>query len=570
MSIFVRLTLIFITIITIFALLISLFSYYSLRSHYLNTLTSYLESNAILARNLLENLMENPDIEKIDSIVDNLARSLNVRITVVDVSGKVLGDSMRNPMEMENHKERIEIKDALIKGFGKSIRYSTTIDESMLYVAIPIKRGEKTLGVVRNSISLKNVKSLLEEMRNKLFLSFIIAVLIAFLTSILLTKILTKPIIELKETSMEIAKGNFHFKMPQSKVAEFRELARNFQIMASNIKELISKIEREGNELRTIIENIKEALVVTDKKGRITIANSAFKNLSRTEKFTGRFFWEVLRNIDLKDMFEKAIMSQQSEIKEISIGNSFYLVSCAILPEELIFVFTDITPLKQIEKTKKELISNISHELKTPLTAIKGFVETLEENVKDPESSSFIKIIKRQTERMTNILKDILTLSGLEDRAFQLRTEKVNLNELIENTIRLFGKRIKDKGLEMEFNYGEKITINADPELLEQLLINLIENAIDYTEKGKIGVSIKISGSQVAIEVFDTGIGIPEEHIPRIFERFYVVDKSRSKEAGGTGLGLSIVKHIVLLHNGDIKVESKVGKGSRFTVTLPL
>ncbi len=570
MSIFIRVNLIFIVIITIFALLISIFSYYSLRSHYLNTITSHLENTALLARNLLKNSMKNPDIGEIDSMVDNLARDLNVRITVVDSCGKVLGDSLRNPGEMENHSERIEIKDALSKGFGKSIRYSTTLDETLLYVAIPIKEGEKTLGVVRNSISLKNVKALLEEMRNKLLLSFLITVLIASLTSILLTKILTKPIIDLKKTSMEIAKGNFHFKMPESNVAEFRELANNFQIMASNIKELIGKIEREGNELRTIIENIKEVLIVTDKKGRITIANSAFRALSRTENFIGRFFWEVLRSIDLKDMFEKVIKSQQSETKEVSIGNNFYLVSCAILPEELIFVFTDITPLKQIEKKKRELISNISHELKTPLTAIKGFVETLEETLKDPESISFVKIIKRQTERMINILKDILTLSRLEDRAFQLRIEKVNLNELIENTMKLFEKRIKDKGLEMEFSYEKEITINADPELLEQLIINLIENAINYTEKGKIGVSIKGFSSMVKIEVFDTGIGISEEHIPRIFERFYVVDKSHSKEAGGTGLGLSIVKHIVLLHNGEIEVESKVGEGSRFIITLPL
>lgn len=570
MYIFVRLNLIFIIIITIFALLISFLSYYSLRSHYLNTITSHLENSAILTRNLLETLMKNPDIVEIDSMVDNLAKGLNVRITVVDISGTVLGDSQRNPMEMENHKERIEIKDALSKGFGKSMRYSTTLNESMLYVAIPIKEGEKTLGVVRNSISLKKVKTLLEEMRNKLLLSFIITVFIAFLTSILLTKIFTKPIIELKKTSMEIAKGNFHFKMPESNVPEFRELAKNFQSMTLNIKELIGKIEREGNELRAIIENIKEALVVTDKKGIITIANSAFKNLSRTENSIGRFFWEVLRNIDLKDMFEKAMKSQHSEIKEISIGNNFYLASCAILPEELIFVFTDITPLKQIEKTKRELISNISHELKTPLTAIKGFVETLEERVQDPESISFVKIIKRQTERMINILKDILTLSRLEDRAFQLRIETVNLNELIENTMKLFEKRAKDKGLEMEFSCEKKIVINADPELLEQLLINLIENAINYTERGKIGISLNSSSSTVKIEVFDTGIGIPEEHIPRIFERFHVVDKSRSKETGGTGLGLSIVKHIVLLHNGDIKVESKIGEGSKFTVTLPL
>lgn len=570
MSIFGRLTITFILLITIFALLISILSYYSLRSHYLNTITSNLENDAILLRNLLETSMENPEIEEIDSTVDNLARSLNVRITVVDISGKVLGDSMRDPRDMENHINRVEIKDALIKGFGKSIRYSTTIDENMLYVAIPIKKGEKILGVVRTSISLKDVRALINEIRKKILLSFLITVFVSSIVSIFLTKILTKPIVELKKASMEIAKGNFEVRIPRSNISEISELAKNFQTMATNIQELIEGIKREGEELRAIVENIKEALVVTDEKGRIALANSAFKYLSRSEGFTGRFFWEVLRSIDLKDIFEEAIKSGRQETKEIKIGNNFFLVSCALLPEKFIFVFTDITPLKEIERTKREIISNISHELKTPLTAIKGFVETLEESVKDPESLSFVKIIKRQTERIINILKDVLTLSKLEDRGFQLKIEKVNLNEIIEKTLKLFEKRIEEKGLEMEFSPQETIIINADPDLIEQLLINLIDNAINYTEKGKVGVSIRRINSMVRIEVFDTGIGIPEEHIPRIFERFYVVDKSRSKEKGGTGLGLSIVKHIVLLHNGDIKVESKVGEGSRFIITLPL
>lgn len=569
LSLFSRMTLTFIILIGIFTLLISLFSYYSINQHYLSTLTNHLTNNASIVRTVVEPLIKNGDIEKIDNIIDNLAKNLNIRITVVDISGKVLGDSLRDPQEMENHGNRIEIKGAINKGFGKSIRFSTTVEERMLYVAIPIKEREKTLGIIRTSIFLKDIKFLIKDIRKKIFLSFLITLLISSLTSVLLTKFFTKPIVELKKASIEIAKGNFDTKIPQSNILEIKELAKNFEKMASNIKELVKEIEKERDELRSIIESIREGLVVTDRKGRVILANSSFKELTRLENLAGRYFWEVLRSIELKDMFENISDSQISEIKEINIGSNVYLVSSAILPEEMIFVFSDITFIKQFEKTKKELISNISHELRTPLTAIKGFVETLEESLKEPELISFIEIVKRQTERLINILKDILTLSRLEE-TFQLRKEKVNLNEIVRNIFKLLDKKINKKGLEVEFSSEGILEINSDPDLMEQLFINLIENAINYTEKGKIGVSLKKIDSKVRIEVFDTGIGIPEEHIPRIFERFYVVDKSRSKEIGGTGLGLSIVKHIVLLHNGDIKVESKVGEGSRFIIYLPL
>ena len=570
MSVFKRITVVFISVLAFFTILIFIFSSRSISSHYINTITSYLESDAILIRNLLKPMMENPDIEEIDSIVDRIAQGLNVRITVVDVSGKVLGDSLKDPRDMENHGNRIEIKDALNKGLGKSIRYSTTVDRKMLYVALPIKDGEKNLGVVRTSLFLKDVETIVSEVRKKLFLYFLFTLLVAFLMLSFLTRTITKPINELNRASKEMAKHNFEVSLPETSILEIKELIKNFQIMASKVRELINEINAERDGLKTIIENIKEGIVVTDKNGRIVILNPSFKTITSSDILTGRFFWEVLRSVEAKELFEEIKKSQKSEAKELKIGNNFFIVSCGRLPEGFVFVFTDITPLKQIERTKRELISNISHELKTPLTAIKGFVETLEDVVKDEDAQSFIRIMKRQTERMIKILKDILTLSKFEDSAFQLNIEKVNLKELAERTLKLFEKRMKEKGLTAEFSCEENITINADPELMEQMLINLIDNAINYTEKGRIGVSIKIFNSKVKVEVFDTGIGIPEEHIPRIFERFYVVEKSRAKETGGTGLGLSIVKHIVLLHNGDIKVESKVGEGTRFIITLPL
>lgn len=570
LSLFSRLTLTFVILIAIFSLLISIFSYYSINYHYLKTLTNHLTNNAYMVEAVIKPLIKNGNIEKIDSVVDNLSKNLNIRITVVDSSGKVLGDSLRDPKEMENHANRVEIRDAINKGFGKSIRFSTTIEERMLYVAISIKDGEKTIGVVRTSIFLKDIKSLLKDIRKEIFLSFLITLLIASLISILLTKILTKPLAGLKKATDEIAQGNFNAKIPESTIKEIKELSKNFENMALNIRELVREIEKERNELRTIIESMREALVVTDRKGKIILTNSSFRELAKTENLTQRYFWEVLRSVELKDIFEKITNSQSPEKKEIKIGNNFYLLSSAILSEEIIFVLAEITSVKQLEKTKKELITNISHELKTPLTAIKGFIETLEESINDPRSLEFINIIKRQTERLINILKDVLTLSRLEESTLKLNIEKVELNSLVNNVLKLFEKRIKDKNLKVEFSPEETIEINADRDLLEQLFLNLIENAINYTEKGKIGISMEKTDSKLKIEVFDTGIGIPQEHIPRIFERFYVVDKSRSKETGGTGLGLSIVKHIVLLHNGDIKVESKIGEGSKFIITLPL
>lgn len=570
LSLFSRLALTFIILNIIFSILIFLLSYYSIKSHYLNTLTSHLKNYAIITETLVKPLIKNPDIERIDSVVNNLSKDLNIRITVVDSSGVVLGDSLKDPREMENHINRIEIKDALKNGFGRSIRYSTTLEESMLYVAIPVKDGRETYGVIRTSIFLKDVKILLEDIRKKIFFSLFLAVLIASLISFILSKMLTRPVIELERASVEIARGNFNTKVPESNIRELRELAKNFQNMVSNIRELIKEIEKEREELRSIIENVKEGLVVTDKKGRILLSNPAFKELASAKNLEGRYFWEVLRSIELRDMFEKAIKLESQVTEEINIGNKVFLVSCTLLPEEMIFVLSDITSVKQLEKQKKELIANISHELRTPLTAIRGFIETMEESIENSEVLAFISIIKRQTERLINILKDILTLSYIEDRAFQLKIDKVNLNALVNHTFKLFEKRIKEKGLEFEFFSEEVLEMNADPELLEQLFINLIENAVNYTEKGKIGISMVRIDSKIKIEVFDTGIGIPQEHIPRIFERFYVVDKSRSRETGGTGLGLSIVKHIVILHNGDIKVESKVGEGSKFIITFPL
>ena len=257
--------------------------------------------------------------------------------------------------------------------------------------------------------------------------------------------------------------------------------------------------------------------------------------------------------------------------EELELNDRIYLCSATFLEarEETIVIFHDITERKNVEKMKRDFVVNVSHELRTPLTAIKGYVETLEEEV-DKKGRRYVEVIKRNTERLIAIVQDLLLLSELEEKE-SLEIEKVNIKEIVENVIRISEHKLKEKKLDFRVNIENDIPpLRADFFKLEQMFVNLIDNAIKYTEKGEISVSAKHDQEKIIIEIKDTGIGIPKEHLNRIFERFYVVDKSRSRKLGGTGLGLSIVKHIVILHKGKIDVESTAGAGTKFTVTLPL
>ncbi|RLE05479.1 MAG: PAS domain-containing sensor histidine kinase, partial [Candidatus Aminicenantes bacterium] len=257
-------------------------------------------------------------------------------------------------------------------------------------------------------------------------------------------------------------------------------------------------------------------------------------------------------------------------LEEIELNKKIFLCSFVFIPskEELIIVFHDITEFKRLEKIKRDFVVNVSHELRTPLTAIKGYVETLEEEV-EGEAKRYLEIIKKHTERLINIVQDLLLLSELEEKGLSEAREDVDLKDMVEDVFKIFKQKAEEKNLKLSLVSENKPVVRGDPFKLEQMFINLIDNAIKYTEKGEVLVSLKRADKGVVVEVKDTGVGIPAEHLDRIFERFYVVDKSHSRKLGGTGLGLSIVKHIVLLHNGKIDVESKLGKGAKFTIVLP-
>ncbi len=560
------------------------FSFKTLKGFYLRQLESDMKKVALSLSDIFLPYMEKMSAAplnvqpEINRLAKKYGKRLKIRITVIAPDGTVWGDSERSPQTMENHANRPEIKGALKRQSASILRFSATLQRYMLYTAILISKDKKPLGYLRVSIFVKDINELLERLKKQLFELTITLSLIASLIALVFSKSFSNPLALVMKAVSDIAKGNFKTRINIQSQDEWGQLARHLNEMAQKLEDLFNELSLERKELKSIMERIQAGLLVLDLEGRIIFCNQSFKlfggvQLPRgNDTLEGRFYWEVLRGADLNPFLQKIRQKPGNYLEEITIKSNIYLCSTTYMKrrKQLVLIFHDITPLKEIQRVKRDLVANVSHELKTPLTAIRGFVETLLDMEEEPDKRHYLEIIERHTKRLDNIIKDLLILSDLENKK-ELNLEKVNLPKLINEIQTLFISRIKKKGLLFvtEVAPGAE-EIKADAFQLEQLFFNLIDNAIKYTPKGKIEVKVTPFGEdKIKIIVSDSGIGIPQEHLPYIFERFYVVNKSRSRKSGGTGLGLSIVKHIVQIHKGEIKVRSKLGKGTKFVVVLP-
>ncbi len=568
-SIFLKIFFSFCLIILSLSILIFFFSFRTIKSHYINTLSLDLKNLSYALQLRVLPLIEEKNFKRLDSLVKEIGKSIKTRITVIAPSGKVLADSEKDPNLMENHNDRPEIRQAIADGFGKSLRFSTTVKEEMLYVAIPVKSKEEFLGVLRVSLFLKDINKLLNNLKLKIFGIVIFITLLSLLGAFSFSKNLSQHLKELVSASNKLAEGDFSVKVRLKRDDEIGKLANSFNKMSEKLKQLFDNLALKQEELNSIISFLEEGLLVLDKKGKIVLFNESFKRIVQINP-EGKFWWEILRNPKLPQLIEKAKEEKRVSPQELELNEKVFLCSFVLIPskEELIIVLHDITELKKVEKMKKDFVVNVSHELRTPLTAIKGYVETLEEEVKG-DARHYLEIIEKHTERLINIVSDLLSLSELEEKGLTQIKEKVNLEEMAKDVCKIFMQKAKEKNLTLNLICESKVVIKGDPFKLEQMLINLIDNALKYTEKGEISILLKQTDKEVIVKIKDTGTGIPKEHLDRIFERFYVVDKSRSKKLGGTGLGLSIVKHIVLLHNGRIDVKSSPGEGTEFTIVFP-
>jgi two-component system phosphate regulon sensor histidine kinase PhoR len=510
------------------------------------------------------------EMQAIDSLVKIIGFSSHSRITVVLPDGTVVADSEKEPSTMENHKDRPEIIEAASNREGSAIRYSYSINKDMLYNAIQVRNGSKLLGFSRVSIPLHYMDILYSDLIWRIIAITAVILIVSLIMFFIFSQKVSGNINKLVSASKTIADGDFSTKVYLNTSDELKILAENFNNMSNRLNELFNEVSFKQEELRSIIKSIKDGIVVIDAKDRITLSNENFKSYFNNGEIIGKYFWELIRDLNFKKLIKKVQHKGESKVTEVHFGENYYLASASWndIKKETVVIFYDINELKKLEQVKKDFIVNVSHELRTPLTAIKGFVETLMDDASE-EQKHYINIISRQTQRLINIVQDLLLLSKVENPETKINLSIIKPNNMVDNIFRVFQAASQEKGIELKALIGESTEIVADESMLEQIFINLIENALKYTDSGSITISITNDENTGTIEVEDTGMGIPTEHQGRIFERFYTVNKSRAKNMSGTGLGLAIVKHIVSLHNGSISFTSTVGKGTKFTIQLP-
>ncbi|HBU70309.1 MAG TPA: hypothetical protein DEE98_08020 [Elusimicrobia bacterium] len=551
--------------------MIVVFSFNTIRQYYINSLTAELVDLCRVAAPRAEAYLKSNDRGALNRYISETGERISKRLTIVDSDGTVLADSQKDPASMGNHRNRPEIAQAFGGASGTAIRFSSTVQEEMLYVAVPVSGARGGKAVIRASIYLKDVNKLLAEIRLRIIYATGVILAVSLFGAFLFSKSLSSPIEKLKYAAGKLAGGDFKAKVDGVKSGELAGLAEGFNNMSAKINDLFAELSKKQNELNTIINTIPEGLFVVDSGGRLSRCNSAFRAIAASESAEGRFLWEVARSEGLRELVESVKAEGREGSGEVELNAKTYLTSVSPLGAsgELVAVMHDITDIKNLENRKKEFVANVSHELKTPLTVIKGFAETLESEVSE-SGRRYLDIISGHTDRLINIVKDLLLLSELEAKGFVLNAEPVDLKVLASNVAGIFENAAREKNIALKLEIKSNISaIKGDPFKLEQVFTNLIDNAIKYSEKGEVLVSLFQDKTHTMITVSDNGFGISVESLPHIFERFYVADKSRSRKAGGTGLGLAIVKHIVMLHNGHISVESTPQVGSNFTVTLP-
>ncbi|MBZ9635548.1 two-component system histidine kinase PnpS [Clostridium sp. FP1] len=553
-------TVIFIfTIVTV--LFVSIFNY-----EYQQNLKDKLEIN----NNMIINLLKSNNLRDQEKFfVENLAHS-ELRVTYIDKKGKVIYDSSVNAETMGNHNDRQELIEARKSGSGFSVRYSSSTEKNMMYFATAFDDGL----IIRSSMPVEIVNGL----GSKYFKLYILAILFCAIMSIWfslkLSCIIVKPITDLIFITSRISKGEIHRRARTLSDGEIGQLAKNFNEMADKLEFTLNEVTDKQNRLEAILQSMDSGVIAVDRKNKVIMINPyAKKMFGITKDIIGENLLDNIRDFQLEDIFHQS----DDDYKEIKIvwpqERELRIKTADIINRSqhigTVAVVQDITEVKKLEKMRTQFVANVSHELKTPLTSIKGFAETLKYVDDVDTKEKFLNIINEEAERLTRLITDILTLSHIEQQK-EIKKEKIDVNKIIRDVYNLMKNTADVKGIQLSIEQHSIKALLGDADRFKQMLINLVGNAINYSETGdSICIGTEVYDDRFILWVKDTGVGIAKKQIPRIFERFYRVDKARSRSNGGTGLGLAIVKHIVLQFNGKIYVESELGLGSKFIVEIP-
>jgi two-component system, OmpR family, phosphate regulon sensor histidine kinase PhoR len=515
-----------------------------------------------------------------EDFVDKYEEKYNCRITIIDQEGNVVADSETDGKQ-ENHKSREEVIGAL-KGESISVtRYSQTMKREYSYSAVPI-HTDNFDGVIRISLPFSTLQGLYDKLADSLLITVVLCVGLAMAAAAIFTKLLTKPINEVAKAAERISDGDYNIKIYTRDKSVVGKLARAFNIMAVNLKSNISNLTQRNAELEAMLSSMEAGVVAIDDSSDILFYNRSFEKICNNSKSiaSGQSLFTLFRNAAVFDAIDEVKEMKSSVMKEGSIsGQGLRYIRVTGTPLGLdgeksfgiLLIIEDITQLKKLENMRRDFVSNVTHELKTPLTSIRGFIDTLKSGAMKEEAvaNRFLDIIDIEAERLFSLIQDILILQEIESKR-EFERVPSDLNECVNAVIELLHPEIQDSPIQIIFEPQPYLKpFYCNPDRMKQLLINLLDNAIKYTEEGTITVSLKEEENDLLLSVKDTGIGIEKEYLARIFERFYRVDKGRSRKQGGTGLGLSIVKHIVELYNGNIQVNSTLGVGTEFIITLP-
>jgi two-component system phosphate regulon sensor histidine kinase PhoR len=572
-----------ITLVSLIAVTICATS--SFREFYLDRIAGDLRARAYLLEKQILQFLGPMDTKVVDALCKELGKPSTTRITVILPSGTVIGDSHDNPDRMDNHALRPEVIQAKKGNVGKSIRFSTSLQQRMMYVAVPLMDNKRIVAVIRTSLPVTAIDEKLNSIETQIAFGGLLIAFIAAGISLYVSRRISRPIEKMKQGAEHFARGDLLYRLPETDLEEIGSLADALNQMAAQLDDRIKTIINQRNELEAILSSMEEGVIAFDRDEQIISINQAAARIfEKTPKhMLNRSIQEVIRNPELQQFVTQALSSTDNLEGDITLHHegerTIYLHSTSLRDSSedqigVLVVMNDVTKVRRLENIRRDFAANVSHEIKTPLTAIKGFVETLRHgSVKNPEEiERFLGIIEKHVNRLTAILEDLISLSRIEqdDEKKAIKLQKNPIKNVLQTAIGNCREKANLKDITVDYVCEENLFAMIDPTLLEQALVNLLDNAITYSHEGS---SVQISAFQkrdsIIISVQDHGTGITKEHLPRIFERFYRADKARNRDLGGTGLGLAIVKHITQVHGGYATVESTPGKGSTFSLNLP-
>jgi two-component system phosphate regulon sensor histidine kinase PhoR len=523
---------------------------------------------------------------EIEHAIERLSILSNARITLIDTGGVVLADSSEKPSVMDNHLNRPEIQEARVRGKGRSVRLSETLGLDTLYLAVTIREGSGIRGYIRLARPLVEVRQSIQDINILILQSFLIVGVLSFLIAFIFTSRLVSPIQEMEQFTKRLRDGEDPGSLMIGSSDETGRLARNINYLVAELKERIQSADAERGKLEAVFSSMEDGILVLDTQGRIESSNDTAQSIFslRFDEIVGRTPLEAFRNIHLQQALDHFKKTGMPLFREIVLGEQDLTVLDVVISKvqglppgegKTMIVLRNVTRLKKLEQTRADFVANATHEIKTPLTAILGFIETLREGViEDKETAKgFLETIHKHAERLNRLVDDLLVISDAELGEMSFFFESVSLKGIIENVLPVTEPGASKKQIHIENDVPDDLPpVRGDRDRLHQIVLNVIDNAIKFTpDTGSISIQgIDGKDGTVSIKITDTGIGIPREEIPRLGERFYRVDKPRSRELGGTGLGLSIVKHLMTAHSGRMEIESQLHRGTTVSLIFPV